>query len=308
MNNFNDNEYKILISNLLNDTNYVKVSNMGKMSGLRKHAEVMVRKILNIGSSKSLMLGQVRDNSSNTAVKEGMNILGEELSLYLINCIERINPLAREGSHTKRTHEFSNEEIEIVEEAILDLYALLFIRYFLEYQKDKYFSNNILEVFSFLPPIIRYKTWIYLFDKHKNKLQILDKLVLSIIKAYSKKDAYDWIETNKEAINSVPYPNEKQIIEYITTVGKEISPGEYIFSINFGGYTNMYDLLYDKIKDERTGINEGGKMYHDFESAIKYYNSYREAYINTFSEEEKIFQSLMDFVYLGRKPIEELEK
>lgn len=308
MNNFNDNEYKILISNLLNDINYIKISNMGKMAGLRKHAEVMVRKILNIGSSESLTLGNVRNNSRNTAVKEGMNILGEELSQYLINCIEIINPFGCDGTHTKRTDEFSNEEIEKVEEAILDLYALIFIRYFLEYQKDKYFSNGILERFSLLPPIIRYKTWIYLFDKHKNKLQILDKLVLSIIKAYSKKDAYDWIEANKDAINSVPYPNEKQIIEYITTVGKEISPGEYIFSINFGGYTNMYDLLYDKIKDERTRINEGGKMYHDFESAIKYYNSYRDAYINTFSEEEKIFQSLMDFVYLGRKPIEELEK
>ena len=68
----------------------------------------------------------------------------------------------------------------------------------------------------------------------------------------------------------------------------------------------MYDLLYDKIKDERTGINEGGKMYHDFESAIKYYNLYKD--INVFSEEEEIFQSLMEFVYLGRKPIEEVEK
>ena len=77
MNNFNDNEYKILISNLLNDINYIKISNMGKMAGLRKHAEVMVRKILNIGSSESLTLGNVRNNSRNTAVKEGLNILGE---------------------------------------------------------------------------------------------------------------------------------------------------------------------------------------------------------------------------------------
>ncbi len=279
---------------------------MGKMSGLRKHTEVMVRKILNIGSSTQLMLGEVRHNSRNVAVNEGINILGNELGMYLINCIKIINPLARDGSHTQRTDEFSNEEIEKVEEAILDLYALIFIRYFLEHQKDKYISDGILYAFSFLPPIIRYKTWSYLFEKHKNKLQILDKLVLSIIKAYSKKDAYEWIETNKERINSVPYPDEKQIIEYITTVGKEVAPGNYAVSINFSGYTNMYDLLYDKIRDDRTGVNEGGKMYHDFESALKHYNFYKEQNINTFSEEEEIFQSLIKFVYLGRKTIEEL--
>ncbi|CEQ09815.1 Uncharacterised protein [[Clostridium] sordellii] len=307
MNNFNDDEYTVLISNLLNDTQYVQVSNMGKIGGLRKHAEVMVRKILNIGSSYKLTLGEVRYNSTNIAVNKGLNILGDDLSDYLINRIKIINPLARQGNHTQRTTEFSNEEVEKVEDAILDLYALLFIRYFLEYQKDKYFSNDILHIFSFLPPIIRYKTWNYLLDKHENKLQILDKLVLSIIKAYSKSDAYEWIDRNKKYINSVSYPNKEQIEEYITTVGKEIYPGEYIVSIDFDAYNNMYDLLYDKIKADETGINEGGKMYHNFEEALKHYNLYKEDYINTSSAEEEIFQSLMEFVYLGRKSIEELE-
>lgn len=60
MDNFNDSEYAILIENLLHDTQYIEISNMGKMAGLRKHAEVMVRKILDIGSSKQLMLGQIK--------------------------------------------------------------------------------------------------------------------------------------------------------------------------------------------------------------------------------------------------------
>lgn len=44
MDRFNDSEYAILIGNLLHDTQYIEISNMGKMAGLRKHAEVMVRK------------------------------------------------------------------------------------------------------------------------------------------------------------------------------------------------------------------------------------------------------------------------
>lgn len=34
MDSFNDNEYTILIGNLLHDTQYIEVSNMGKMADL----------------------------------------------------------------------------------------------------------------------------------------------------------------------------------------------------------------------------------------------------------------------------------
>jgi len=43
MDTFNDSEYAVLIGNLLHDTQYIEISNMGKLAGLRKHAEVMVR-------------------------------------------------------------------------------------------------------------------------------------------------------------------------------------------------------------------------------------------------------------------------
>lgn len=65
MDRFNDSEYAILIGNLLHDTQYIEISNMGKLAGLRKHAEVLTRKILDIGSSKKLMLGQIKKSSNN---------------------------------------------------------------------------------------------------------------------------------------------------------------------------------------------------------------------------------------------------
>lgn len=84
-----DSEYANLIGNLLHDTKYIEISNMGKIAGLRKHAEVLVRKILDIGSDKKLMLGQVKKKSNNPAVNNGLENLGDELSCRLIEIVKK---------------------------------------------------------------------------------------------------------------------------------------------------------------------------------------------------------------------------
>lgn len=306
MTNFNDSEYASLIGNLLHDTKYIEISNMGKLAGLRKHAEVMVRKILNIGSDTKIMLGQVRKNSKNLAVNNGMEKLGYELSSRLIETVNRINPLGIAGTHTQHTEEFSDEEVEGVEDALLDLYSLIFIRYFFDFPINIYSPPQVLHEFSILPPIIRYKTWSYLFEKDKNNIQVINKLCLSIIKTFNKDVAYKWLDDNSEEIKVIPYPTDSEIVKYIETGGVEVGPGLYQVSLDFEKYDNMYDLLYDKIKDSRTSINESGKMYKNFEEAIKHYNNYKEINIQNNSEEVVIFHSLMEFVYLGRKSKEEL--
>ena len=214
MDRFDDNEYKDLIKNLLHDTQYIERSNMGKLAGLRQYAEVLVRKILDIGSNYELMLGQVRRNSRNSAVRSGMESLGEELSDSLIEILNRIKPLGNDGSHTQRTEEFSKEEVESVEDAILDLYALIFIKYFIDIQVNLYSSPEVLRLFSLLPPVIRYKTWKYLFEKDKNNIQVVDKLCLAIIKCYDKEMAYKWLEDNAETIKAIPYPDRDEIDKY----------------------------------------------------------------------------------------------
>lgn len=308
MNEFNDSEYAVLIGNLLHDTQYIEISNMGKLAGLRKHAEVMVRKILDIGNSKSLMLGQVKKKSSNAAVNSGMNSLGNELSDRLIEIIGKINPLGRDSTHTQHTEEFSNEEVESVEDAILDLYALIFIKYFLDIQVSIYSPPQVLKMFSLLPPIIRYKTWKYLFEKDKKNIQVADKLCLSIIKLFDKEIAYKWLDDNSETIKAIPYPTKYEIEKYDRINSIEISPGIYqaFVSLNFDEYNNMYDLLYAKISDPRTSINESGKMYKSFEEAIEHYNNYKRDMIRDNSKEMMTFYSLMDFVYLGRKAKSEI--
>ena len=71
----------------------------------------------------------------------------------------------------QHTDDFSDEEVESVEDAILDLYALIFIKYFLDIQVSIYSTLQILREFSILPPIIRYKTWRFLYEKDKNNRQ-----------------------------------------------------------------------------------------------------------------------------------------
>ena len=303
MDRFDDNEYKDLIKNLLHDTQYIERSNMGKLAGLRQYAEVLVRKILDIGSNYELMLGQVRRNSRNSAVRSGMESLGEELSDSLIEILNRIKPLGNDGSHTQRTEEFSKEEVESVEDAILDLYALIFIKYFIDIQVNLYSSPEVLRLFSLLPPVIRYKTWKYLFEKDKNNIQVVDKLCLAIIKCYDKEMAYKWLEDNAETIKAIPYPDRDEIDKYDSMHMVEVEPDVFrpVVTLNFDAYDNMYDLLLSKINDPRTSVNESGKMYKSFEEAVEHYKNYKKENIaSTSSEEMAVLCSLMDFVYLGR--------
>jgi hypothetical protein len=306
MDTFSNSHYSVLISNLLNDTQYIEISNMGKLAGLRKHAEVLVRKILDIGNSQKLMLGQIRKNSDNKAVMRAMNNLGGELSEEIIKIINNINPLGRDGTHTQHTEEFSNEEVEGVEDAILDLYALMFIRYFQNIRISLYSEPQVLSMFSLLPPVIRYKTWNYLFEKDRNNIQVVNKLCLSIIKLFDKETAYQWLEENREIIKAIPYPNAKEIEKYNKINSFEIAPGVYhvCVSLDFEQYENIYDLLYAKISDRKTSINESGKMYKNFEEAIEHYNREIKNYSKTLDKE---FYDLMDFVYIGRRSVEDLK-
>ena len=305
MDTFSNSQYSGLISELLNDTQYIKISNRGKLAGLRNHAEVLVRKILNLGNNQKLMLGQIRIDSDNRAVVKSLNNLGEELREELIRIINNINVLGREGAHTQHIDEFSNEEVEGVEDAILELYALMFIRHFQKIKISVYSDPPVLRLFSLLPPVIRYKTWNYLFQRDKNNILIVDKLCLSIIKLYDKKTAYEWLGDNREIIKAIPYPKADDVEHYDRIHAIEIHPGKNvaIVSLDFDNYDNMYDLLYAKICDNRTSNNESGKMYKNFEEAKEYYIEEVKKYSDI---SDKDFLDLMEFAYIGRKSILEL--
>ena len=307
MDRFNDNEYADLIGNLLHDIHYSQISNAGKIAGLRRQAEVLVRKILDIGSSRQLTLGQIKRRLKDPDIKKRLESLGDELSEKLIITVEKIRELGNKASHTQYIEEFSDKEIACVEDSILDLYALLFIRFFLNIQVSLYSPPRVLRLFSLLPPIIRYKTWKYLFEKDKNNIQVVNRLCLSIIKVYDKRTAYQWINENCELIRAIPYPTKPEIEKYNLTNAIEVNPGIYLSCVDmdFDSYNNVYDLLYAKISDPRTSVNEAGKMYKSFEDAKGIYCEER-TFLFDGSKEVTELQLLMDFVYLGRESNREL--
>jgi hypothetical protein len=74
-------------------------------------------------------------------------------------------------------------------------------------------------------------------------------------------------------VSNIPYPSEEEIQEYLWKHSVEVAPGDVraVVTLNFPKYTNMYDLLIDKVDNSATSLNEAGKMYSDFEEALIYY-------------------------------------
>jgi len=300
MNDFSDNEYKNLILNLIREVNYVDVSNMNKLSSLRKHGEIIVRKILNIGNGTQIMLGQVAQNSKNEDISTALRDLDVDLQNKLIHVVSVFNRLIRDSCHTQRTSDYTEEEVKEAEDKICELYAILFIKYFSEIEVGIETSPHVLRLFSVLPPIIRFKVWSYLFEKNNNVI-IADKFCLAIIKKDGKKEALKWLNDNEALIRNMHYPSCAEIDRYNKMHIVWTEPGKYIFSVSlaFSKYSNMYDLLKDKIEDPRTSINESGKMYKTFDEALIYYKQIRERYANR--DDTKKLIELMDFVYIGRR-------
>ena len=79
------------------------------------------------------------------------------------------------------------------------IHLYLFIDYFIEFPIQLLSPPYVLRAFSLLPPIVRYKTLKYFYEKSPN-LQIINRYLLSIIKVYGKEYARRWLEIEKEKI------------------------------------------------------------------------------------------------------------
>ena len=330
---FNSLEYERMIGDLIHDTFYIESSKRGKISGIRQFSEILVRKIINVGSDRKLMLGTIQRD-----FRDELDRLQENRKEDLLKIIERIRPLGNEGTHTQHTEEFSNNELNQVKDGLFDLYAYLFIDYFLKYPMNLLSPSQVMREFSLLPPIIRYKTLKYLYDSEAN-LQIANRYCLSIIKTFNKSTALNWLENEKSKLLQLHYPNQEEAEEYYVKRGVPVSATQFTVSIQLWKLDNVYDLLLDKISDSRTDKNESGKLYSNFEQAKKYYENnnvltssnieeakqYYKAVKNKFSNDiEKVkkyyrlnnlyfpendertfdefrdFGELMEFVFMGR--------
>lgn len=273
------------------------------MATIRQYAEVIVRKILDIGSDTPLTLGQVM---SKEIFLDRIKRLEEKLGNKLRACIEKMRLAGNDGTHTQHTEAFTDTQVAELEDALLDLYSILFLKFFTSVKIDLCFNPHVLSLFSLLPPVVRQKTWQYLYEVDSNNIIVADKLCLSIIKTHGKDSAFAWIEENRAQLKSIPYPTEAEKYSYLVSHRSLHDPSLSTITLNFDGYDNIYDLLKHKTENRSTSINESGKLYGNFEEAISYYQEQKDLYCSyglfNGNEELNEINSLVQFAYIGRIP------
>ncbi|PQJ85218.1 hypothetical protein BTO22_13055 [Aliivibrio sifiae] len=267
---FTNEKFNILMSDLIQDAFYVKGRpNRGRIATIRQISEVIIRKILNYSQEEFVTLG-------NHKVSEELKLSGNEHPL-LNEAIKYIKKHGNDCSHTQLILDVSDEALAKAEEHLFNLYSYIFFNFF---KKNTFGSNDeIMRLFSALPPKVRYTTLRTLYESYdSHNVNVIDKLVLSMLKAFGEKKAMDWI-----------FDNEVKLL-VLDTSG--ITRG------SIGNHQNMYDLCLERVAEVSNVIKRNGPLYKSFEQATEFYKSLDRLSSN--SPENIEFNSLMDFAYLGR--------
>lgn len=288
MNNFNNEVYSALVNDLINDAFYLEgASRRGTIAKIRQYAEVIVRKILDLPPKTRVELG---DGKLKHQIEERNNPL-------LLTAVKEINSIGSKCTHTQLIKEITEDDVNNAIKYLFDLYASLLIEFF---EKYKFGTNlEIVSSFSILPPIIRYITLDYLYQKYPDNLMVIDKLSLALLKTFDEETALNWIEKRKTLLEKMPSISEEAHEANIEKFGENIA------NCIAGSAPNMYDLCIERVKSVAGDIGRRGKLYDDFESAIVYYQEV--GIVSGSSPDVLNFNSIMEFLYLGRRPKSEIE-
>lgn len=278
--------YSLRIKNAINDSFYAEnISWEGKIRTLRTYAEIIVRFILNkpkeylILSRKEKELRQISDDNE-----------------LLMNSFSTILEYGNESVHTEKLANATKEDFNEVLDAIYGMYAYLFINYFEKFGISN--ENRALGMFSLLPPIIRFKTFDYLWKKDKNNPILIDKLNLAILKAFGIDKATKWINENAALLRQVPSTSEKAKYDLIQKVGNQVAS-----KILKSKPQNMYEVCVFKGNRLSNPIENYGPLYSTYEEAASFYKAKMNELEMTkkFSKEEIELKEIMDFCFEGRK-------
>lgn len=284
---FNNDAYKDLVDDLINDAFYNKDGSLrGKVATIRQYSEVIVRRILNISNQEKVTVG---DGNIIKKLKEISN--GNVLLLKSLNIIKNNG---NDCTHTQKIEKITEEDFKRCVNSLLNLYAYLFISYFEKYEFGK--NGEILSSFSILPPIIRYITLKYLYNNNQGNIMVIDKLVLSILKSFDKEKAIKWLNSKQSILKNMSTVTEQAIKDISEKYGIEVAQ-----QIVDNAPKNMYISCNERLNEVDEIISKNGILYNSFESAIELYKE--KGYVEGENEEIKEFNSIMEFVYLGRRVI-----
>lgn len=283
MGNFNNKAYQSLVTDLIGDTFYKDTSVSGRISFVRKYAEVVIRKILDSAPDKAVTLGAkyIQDRIRNLPNHE-----------LIEAAVDTVRSKGNQSTHTQYLEGFDSEDFDNVVDGLFDMLSYLLISYFEKYEFGS--RNDVLYSFSMLPPIIRYKVLRFLHEKYPDNISVIDKFVLATVKALSVDEATEWVEREKDKLIQMGTVTEKAFNEIVEKEGIELA--EYIRN---NSPANMYILCKMKILEVGDMVNNRGVLYLDFESALPHYKA--SGILTGDDLETTEFNDIMNFLYMGRK-------
>ncbi len=283
MKKFNNKSYETLVNDLIGDTFYCGISYRGRVAKIRQYTEVIVRKLIDYDPDKGITLGK-------HCIEKRIHSIPNYC--FIKDSLENIRNYGNDDSHTQKRDVVTEDEYNRVVDSLFNMLSILLINYF---DKYKFGSNEeVMFSFSLLPPIIRYKVLSYLYEKDSENISIIDKLVLSIMKAYDIDTAKKWIEKEKENLILKKAITENAYNDLIEKKG--IVYASYIYE---NIILNMYESCKQKILTLEKNNMEKNKLYLDFESALPYYKE--NGVLSKGDEESNEFNDIMYFLYMGRK-------
>jgi len=281
---FRNDAYTDLVNDLILDAFYVDRSNRGKIASIRQYAEIVIRKILDLPESEMVTLG------NRVIVQQLEQVSGN--NQLLMRSVDKVRLAGNKCTHTQETGQITEEDVRDCVDNLFNIYACIFVLYF---QKYKFGSNNeVISAFSILPPIIRYLALNELYNQNSDNLSVIDKLSLVLLKAFNKEQAIEWVESRKEKLNNMlPYTEEE--IENIRNIY-----GDYVAQQTIDNAPDsMFVLCMSRINEVDQIIKRNGLLYNNFEQAKELYLD--KGILDGDAEEIREFNSIMEFLYLGRK-------
>lgn len=293
---FENSDYEILISDLIFDIYYSELSISSRLVLLRKMTELITRRFLNLGMGEKMELGDITSPEKNPKYKttERLNNVDKLLRKDFESTVNKLREIGNKYSHTQN-HKISNlEEWIEAENLIWDLFSYLFVQYFLKYNLSLKSDKNVLSMFSQLPTDIRFRTLQKLFEiKGYDNIQLIDKYLLAMIKSKGWEEAYFWLISHRKEIQSMSYPSENEIIEYIDDFDEDE------LSLPLRKFQNVFGLLSSVLRNPKVKSVSGG-IYDTFEEAVKYfYEENLETYLSA-TREQIEFRELLYFCFIGR--------
>ena len=295
---FENSDYEILISDLIFDIYYSELSISSRLVLLRKMTELITRRFLKLGMGEKMELGDITSPEKNPKYKttERLNNVDKLLRKDFESTVNKLREIGNKYSHTQN-HKISNlEEWIEAENLIWDLFSYLFVQYFLKYNLSLKSDKNVLSMFSQLPTDIRFRTLQKLFEiKGYDNIQLIDKYLLAMVKSKGWEEAYFWLISHRKEIQSMSYPSENEIIEYIDDFDEDE------LSLPLRKFQNVFGLLSSVLRNPKVKSVSGG-IYDTFEEAVKYfYEENLETYLSA-TREQIEFRELLYFCFIGRTP------